>query len=188
MKTNFLLSVAILIFTATLVSCSNDDENRLPFLPGNANVTSKTVTFTHVDYVPAYFTLQVSVDGAQNTPSKKVRIEDPALTSDVYNNGVVLVYTKDGSDMDLLGDAWAPLPLRFLSMNHYYINYGVRFLEGAIEIHYYHEANDNNTNIPPVGNILIPTRTYKYVILSGAAAVAAKAGKLDPAALIGRSN
>jgi len=150
MKKNFTLFVYLLIIgsLATLNSCKKDDDSG--YQPkgnyGNTNLT--TVQLTNAQWAW----------DASNLWSYSTWNNISSLTSDIVNNGSVMVYEDEGSG------SWAALPFSFnlgggVSAHEFYT-----FSSGTVIV-YIAASDDSNLN-PSNGG------TYKLVCFSKAAKIA----------------
>ena len=176
------LSHFILIFCSlfSLAACSEDglDGEQGPQGPtGNANVIVKQATLENADYVYSSFGSQLSGTNYLYRYSKKATISDAAITQDIIDNGVVLVYIKTPNSLGSDQYTWTPLPMNYLNFgNAYYTVWQIKVGLGYIDVHVFFEANGGG-QIPEISTTIISTRTFKYVIMSGYEADAFKAGE-----------
>jgi len=144
---------------------------------GNSNVIVKQATLDNSDYSYSSFGSELLTGGYLYRFSKKATITEAAITQDIIDNGVVLVYLKTPISLGNAQYTWTPLPFSYLnSGNLYYTVWQIKIGLGYIDIHVFFETN-NGGQIPEINTTNINTRTFKYVIMSGNEADAFKAGE-----------
>jgi len=164
------------LLIATLFCLSGCSEDGLDGANGNANVISKEITFNNTDFAQSQYVVPTIDGGMNGYNARKATITDPALTENLYNTGVVLVYLKkreiDGSY------SWVPMPIRTTQYgNQNALTHTFKHQANRLDIYLYYEMVNNSGTVPNIHNTNIEPRTFKYIILTGQAASEALAGK-----------
>lgn len=134
---------------------------------GNANVKTGTIIPTNAQWLwNSFWTLTTSTGSNTLYATRYVDINTNLVTAGIVTTGTVLVYFKP------TGDAWTPLPFRFLDVTrNYYFNIVYEYKQGLIRLHYFWDSNISGGGAPTGLNTYpIPSYTFKYVIINGSAA------------------
>ena len=146
---------------------------------GNANVVIKQVTLDNASYSNSSYGMETTSGSYIGRFSKKARISDAAITADVIDNGIVLVYMKTPTGLGSTTYTWTPLPASILALYSGYSDvWQTKVGAGYIDIHFYFEPNAPDVVLPNINTATVNTRTFKYVIISGNDVAAFKAGEL----------
>jgi hypothetical protein len=137
---------------------------------GNANVIVKTITLTNENYVNGFYSVKTGATSSMGVQARLAHIDEPDITTDIENNGLVLAYIKVPIGLSALNTQWHPLPFRPTSFNGvYFMNYTYAYYEDRITFYLYFTQNRDGT-VPSINNFNVPSQDYKYVIISGSVA------------------
>lgn len=143
---------------------------------GNANVKTGTITLTNEAWLWAGG-WALSTGGSSSTiySTRYVPINTKLITADIMATGTVLVYFKPNND------GWVPLPFRFLDVTrNYFYNFVYEYKLGLIRLHYFWDSNSTAGGVPSgLGTYVLPTYTFKYVIIGGSTARQMKTAKIN---------
>jgi len=144
---------------------------------GNANVKTGTISPTNPEWLwNQYYTLQIDPSSWMRYYTRYVDIPVEEITPDIISTGLVLVFFEahPGSGN------WTPLPFQYVSFGAAYAyNLVYDVMEGMIRLHYFYSLNDLSGTIPDLQNAVIPTFTFKYMVIEGTALEAMLAREVD---------
>jgi hypothetical protein len=134
---------------------------------GNADVTVKTRTLTNADYVNDFFSVRTGPTSSSGIQARVVHVDDPDITADVIENGMVTAYMEVPVGLSALNLQWHPLPFEIPAFNSVYnVHFTSAHREGRITFYYYFVRNQEGT-IPSINGANVPTQRFKYVIIPG---------------------
>ncbi len=143
--------------------------------PGTANIISGRTTLTEADWSSS--TLSMTFSFSPNSeifraPARYVDVAAPEITSEVYENGAVLVWLNVSN----LQEHFAQLPYRFFrnSFNAFTWTYDVVVTEGNLRFLFMHEKLDPAVTPPSPLDVTQPDRVFRWVIIPPAAGIAAE--------------
>ena len=137
---------------------------------GNANVVTGTFTLADADYVDGFWNVPVE-GGTYSHQAKVAAMNVPAITSDIADDGLVLVYLRTPSTETGAPDQWTPLPFHQIGLfGGYLISVKAAYSTGTVRIGYLHEQTDTSVAVPSVYTETVPTYEFKYVAVAGEAA------------------
>jgi hypothetical protein len=164
----------LLIVALMLAGCEGDEGPAGP--SGNANVKTGMITPTNAEWSwGSLYWFQINTSTWVGYITRYVDIPVEELTPDFISTGLVLVFLEayPGSGN------WTPLPFRFIADAQYSYNIVYEVSEGLIRLHYFYSLNDLSGSLPDLQNAEIPTYTFKYIVIEGAALEAMLASGVD---------
>ena len=144
---------------------------------GNANVKTGTISPTNAEWLwHNYYTLQTSPGSETRYYTRYVDIPVAEITPDIISTGLVLVFFE----ADPGSGNWTPLPFQYVAFGSAYAyNIVYDVMEGMIRLHYFYTRNDLSGTIPNLQNAVIPTYTFKYMVIEGTVLQAILASEVD---------
>lgn len=155
-----------------------------PGADGIIQIISKTITLTNADYANGTYGVMTTTGNLQMNSilAKVATIDDPAITQDVMDNGMVLVYMRVPVNSQFNQSMWTGLPFHYQGLEGavtvYHRNYNFGYYLNKLSIAYYFSRNYEG-NIPVVYNVTVPTQTYRYLIISGQIAGRLASARID---------
>jgi hypothetical protein len=135
--------------------------------PGNANVLIKTITITNQDYIDDYLSAKHSNNTLFFFPAKIANIEDPDISEDIVNNGLVLAYILVPIGLGFNPTQWTSLPYTYRHINQIYTgNYSSAYSLNTFSLAFYFTRNTEGS-MPDIRDWTVPDNSIKYVIISG---------------------
>lgn len=174
MRLLLLLIVAALLLTG----CEGEEGPTGPAgADGNANVKTGTITPTNAEWLwYSYYTLQITENSWVSYYTRYVDIPVEDITPDFLSTGLVLVLFEADSG----SGEWTPLPFKFVAFSSAYAyNIVYEVMEGMIRLHYFYTLNDLSGTSPDISTAVIPTYTFKCVVIEGTALQAMQADEVD---------
>jgi hypothetical protein len=163
-----------LAFCLLLVSCAKDGPTGPAGAAGNADVRTHVVTLADSNFVLATYWLSTGPGAATGRQARAATIVDSSITRGIVDSGTVLVYFRPsliGSD-----SSWEQLPVSMLSFGDtYWYKFASRIGIASVKIYYWHESNTTGTAPPAVTSVVVPTRPFKYIVISGSSLTLMKA-------------
>ncbi|QEC44232.1 hypothetical protein [Pseudobacter ginsenosidimutans] len=173
--------ILLFFFSFFLFSCSKEGpqgpagengKNGQDGANGNANVITGAFILDNSKYARDSWSIR-NGNATTSYPAKMANVSVASLTQDIFNNGTVLVYMKIPAGSAMLPDSWTPLPHSNPSGNYGYMimrNYTYRV--GLLQLYYYFQYTDNASigTAPYIGDVVVPTQEFKYVVIAGNAA------------------
>ena len=144
---------------------------------GNANVRTGTISPTNAEWLwRGSYAFQTTPNSWTSYHTRYVEIPVTELTPEFISTGHVLVFFEatPGSG------EWTPLPFQFLDSSRTF-NYNIVYevTAGIIRLHFFHTINDAGGSFPELENKLIPTYTFKYMVIEGSVFEAMAAREVD---------
>ncbi|WP_373497454.1 hypothetical protein [Aquiflexum sp.] len=139
---------------------------------GKVQIISKIVTLTNADYVNGTYGMMTTTNNTSMNAifAKLSTINDPAITQDVFDNGMVLVYMRVPVNSSFSAWMWTGLPFHYQGLEGavtvYHRNYNFGYNLNKIIISYYFSRNYEGF-IPLVYDQIVPTQTFRYLIING---------------------
>jgi hypothetical protein len=171
-------ALSVILVTAALLSAIGCEGEQGPAGPsGNANVVTGTVSPTSAEWLwNSVYWFYTAPGAATGYPTRYVDIPVAEITPEIISAGAVLVffeaYTGTGN--------WTPLPFQFVDAGAGYIhNVVYEVMEGNIRLHYFYMQNSAGATLPDLATALIPTYTFKYVVIEGNALEAMTSREVD---------
>lgn len=143
-----------------------------PGADGIVQIIAKTITLTNTDYVNGTYSVMTTTGNLQMNSilARVATIDDPDITQDVMDNGMVLVYMRVPVNSSFSNYMWTGLPFHYQGLEGavtvYHRNYNFGYYLNKLSIAYYFSRNYEG-NIPVVYNVTVPTQTYRYLIING---------------------
>ncbi|HEY9262093.1 collagen-like protein, partial [Chitinophaga sp.] len=145
-----------------------------PVGPKGPGAISGTFTLVNADYKNDYWTISTGAGGALGAASRAVVKSLPAITTDVFNTGTVMVYLKTPVNLSATATVWTPLPYDIRNFNVGYLtSFKFNYEAGKLRIYYMFVQTDGSATVPDIYNAVIPSYDYKYVVIPGTAAARA---------------
>ena len=130
--------------------------------PGSANVTSGTFTIAPNAYSNGFWFMPVD-GGTQANPAKVATVPVPGITSELVDNGAVLIYLRVPSTPTGASNQWTLLPFHQGGFGGgYLVSIKAAVSAGQVRIGYAHETT-GNTTAPDVYSIIMPTYEFRWV-------------------------
>ncbi len=108
--------------------------------------------------------------------TRYVDIPGDELSPDIISTGLVLVFFE----ADPGSGTWTPLPFQYVTFgSEYAYNIVYDVMDGMIRLHYFYTRNDLSGTIPDLEMAVIPTYTFKYMVIEGTALAAILAREVD---------
>ena len=153
-----------------MVETSEDDENGTAGAKTKkkptATVESGSFSLENGDYENSYFSITTGPVSAFGRSAKVATIEIPAITEQVFNEGLILVYMKIPVGLTTTATQWTQVPFEILSFEgDYLINFASAYEIGKLRIHYFFEKVNDAAVIPNVFTETVPNYEFKYVIV-----------------------
>ncbi|MCK4539411.1 MAG: hypothetical protein KAV42_11500 [Candidatus Krumholzibacteria bacterium] len=144
---------------------------------GNANVKTGTISPTSAEWLwQGAYDFQTGTGTWTSYFTRYVNIPVAEITPDFISTGLVLVFFEavPGSG------EWAPLPFQFTSFgSQYNFNIVYEVEEGVIRLHYFYSINTAGATVPTLETAVIPTYTFKYMVIEGTELQAMAASEID---------
>lgn len=135
---------------------------------GNANVKATIVTVKSNQWLwNATYWYSHITNGAVGVFTRYADIDEPLITDDILNEGMVLVFFR----LYAQSTDWVPLPFLFQAFNNqYYYNIAAVPTAGRIRLHYFWTPSGSAGTVPTnLSTYVIPDYTFKYVVVGGSA-------------------
>jgi hypothetical protein len=146
---------------------------------GNANVLIKTITLTDQDYADDYLSAKHTNNTLFFFPAKIANIEDPDITEEILNNGLVLAYIRVPIGLGFSPTQWTALPYTYRHINQIYTgNYSSAHSLNTFSLAFYFTRNDEGS-MPNIRDWTVPDNSIKYVIISGNTAGRLSGARID---------
>jgi hypothetical protein len=162
---------ALFLFVAALgaVACEGDTGPVGPEgPPGSANVTSGTFTVAVNAWTNGFWFMPID-GGTQANPAKVATVTVPGITSDLVENGAVLIYLRVPSTPVGASNQWTLLPFHQGGFGGgYLVSIKAAVSAGQVRIGYAHETT-GPTTAPDVYTIIMPAYEFRWVGISQAA-------------------
>ena len=154
--------------TVVLAACNGSEGPAGPAgPPGNADVTTGTFTIDPDDYTNDFWYFPVD-GGTQGNPARVATVDVPAITAEIVNEGVVLVYLRVPSGPTGPSTHWALLPFHQGGFGGgYLVSIKAAVTAGQIRVGYAHEVTDDGTTPPDVYTAALPTYEFRWVAIAG---------------------
>jgi hypothetical protein len=169
-----LLTVAVLM----VVGCEGEEGPTGPAgADGNANVGTGTISPTNAEWLwNSYYSMQISPGSWMSYYTRYVDISVEEITPDIISTGLVLVFFEAEPE----SGNWTPLPFQYVTFGSAY-TYNIVYdvMEGMIRLHYFYTRNDLSVTVPNIETAVIPTYTFKYMVIEGTALAAMRAREVD---------
>lgn len=134
---------------------------------GNANVLVKTISVANSNYEDDYLSAKHSNNTLFFFPAKVAKIEDPDITEDIIDNGLVLAYIEVPVGLAFNPSQWTSLPYTYRHLNQIYSgNYSSAYSPGTFTLYFYFTRNMDGS-MPNIRDWEVPTNRIKYIIISG---------------------
>lgn len=148
-------------------------------VPGNANVKVDTFTVKGTQWQSsAVYWFDTSQGSSQGYVAKFFDRPDTAITSDLLNTGMVLVYFKSATG--LLPTTWTPMPFSFTENFDaaYNYNYVYDTRPGSVRLYFFFSKNPGG--VPPtLSTYTPPNHAVKIVTISGTVLSAVRKNHID---------
>ena len=147
---------------------------------GNANVLIKTITVTNQHYADDYLSAKHTNNTLFFFPAKIAKIEDPDITEEIVENGLVLAYIRVPIGLAFNPTQWTDLPYSYRHLNQIYTaNYSSAYSQNTFSLAFYFTRNTEGT-MPNIRDWTVPDNSIKYVIISGNIAGRLSSARIDP--------
>jgi hypothetical protein len=177
MKNQLLITLLIIFSVTTLMTaCTKGDPgmsgldglNGLPGPPGNVVNVSDTFSIPNAAYTDGYWAIETGT-GSLALPARVATKEVFYLTEKIFKTGTVLVYIKTPTNVGQPATQYTLLPYSIRSLNvGYLIRISCAFEAGKLSIYYYYEQTDSRAPVPNISTAVLPTYSFRYVIIPGA--------------------
>ena len=169
-----ILTVAILLVTG----CEGEQGPTGPAgADGNANVKTGTISPTNAEWLwSSIYWFQTDPSTAIGYGTRYVDIPVEDITPEIISTGLVLVFfeARPGTGK------WTPLPFQLVMFGAAYTyNLVYEAMDGMIILHYFYMLNDMGGTTPDLATAVIPTYTFKYIVIEGTALEAMLAREVD---------
>ena len=174
MRKLLLLAVAVLF----VAGCEGDQGPTGPAgADGNANVKTGTISPTSAEWLwQGGYAFQTVPGSWTSYYTRYVNIPVAELTPEFISTGLVLVFFEA-----LPGSGnWTPLPFKFVAFGSTYAyNIVYEVTDGLIRLHFFYTINTAGATVPNLETAVIPTYTFKYVVIEGTVLEAMMASEID---------
>lgn len=137
--------------------------------PGTMVTVSDTFSIPNTAYTDGYWAIETGAGSSQALPARVATLNVLMLTEKIFKSGTVLVYIKTPTNVGQTATQYTMLPYSIRSMNvGYIIRISCAFEAGKLNIYYYYEQTDTRAPVPNISTAVLPTYSFRYVIIPGA--------------------
>ncbi|WP_295122821.1 collagen-like protein [uncultured Chitinophaga sp.] len=137
---------------------------------GNANVKVDNFSLVSTDWVYNSIYWFTTTNGvAQGQITKYHTRNNAAVTNDILNTGMVLVYFQSSSTTDAA--IWTPMPFSWThnAGSGYSYNYAYATAVGKVTLHFFFAKTDAAAAPPAINTFVVPPFRVKIVTVAGSA-------------------
>jgi hypothetical protein len=146
---------------------------------GNANVKVDTFTLKNAQWANGIYWFSTSSGSSQGQYSRFYVRNNTAITADVINKGMVLVYFNTINS--ITPNSWIAMPFTFLdnTAGTFTYNYAAITQLGKTTIHFYFARIGSNSVTPTISNYVMPDIQFKIIAVTGTLLLGARTANID---------